>query len=323
MSGHGGNIWQAAKQQGLAPEDLLDFSANINPLGPPPFLASLLLERIADLGHYPDPSCAAARKAIAAYLSLDRQEIILGNGTSELLFALPGLLDVKRALIPVPSYIDYHTACARAGLEIRELVLDPGRDFQPDPDQLDREIRARDLVLLGQPNNPTGAMMDRGQLLALIKKHPDAWFVVDEAFAPFVPDYQSLAGSADNLIVLCSLTKIFAVAGLRLGFAWASPEIAARLGRALVPWNVNSLAQACIERCFASGRPGQGNFDLPAYLRATHELVAQERAFLTDELVRSGHWRVFPGQANFLLLALLPGPESGVALAESLLARAS
>ncbi len=319
MEAHGGNIIRLAEKCGCRQEDLLDFSANINPLGPPPFLHTLLTRHIPDLIHYPDPACTRLTKSIGDFFSLDHRQIVAGNGTSELLFQLPPLLQPKRALIPVPAYVDYDRACNRAGIAVDYFPLSPESAFQPDLDQLSSCVKPGDLVILGQPNNPTGRLIDREQLLDLIHLHPDTFFIIDEAFAGFVSSYTSVAGCADNVIVLYSLTKIFAIPGLRLGFLAASSEICCRLQENSAPWRVNTLAQVVGEACLTPNNRRLLNFSPQDYLDQSCCLIAKERAYLLDGLSKFNDLHVFPSSVNYLLLRSDNPDFSGTLLAEILL----
>ncbi len=309
MSGHGGNIWKLAKSCGCDPADILDFSANINPLGPPSGLYPHLRDHLDAITRYPDPENNRLIQALAATYGLHPGQIVAGNGTSDLLFALPRVLKCQRALIPVPSYIDYDTACRRAGLEIQTVDLKMEAGFQLDPLDLDERIEPGDLVILGQPNNPTSTLIDRQQMLELARRHPHAFFLIDEAFAGFVQGYDSLAGERDNLLVLISLTKVFAIPGLRLGFLAATPAICYRVRQAMPPWSVNGLAQLAGEFCLADKE----------HLDKSRDLVAQQREFLTDQLSRIPCLQVIPATANFLLILLRNDSIAAVELKNGLL----
>ncbi len=171
--------------------------------------------------------------------------MVVGNGSTELLFALAGVLDYARAVIPVPSYVDYAAAVRLAGRPVEEVPLAETAGFAIDWSGLDRRLRDGDLVLLGQPNNPTGLWLDRERLGRLALARPRTWFVVDEAFAGFVEGCRSMVENlGENVVVLRSLTKLYAIAGLRLGYAVARPAAAERLRARVLPWSVNALAQA-------------------------------------------------------------------------------
>ncbi|RWX47638.1 adenosylcobyric acid synthase (glutamine-hydrolysing) [Candidatus Electrothrix aarhusensis] len=318
--GHGGNIKEIAARRGCPPEDILDFSANINPIGPPNALWNVLAARMQDIVHYPDPESAKLVQALAGQYQIPAEQILPGNGTSDLLYAtlralrtvganpcvrpctsdrhrdlpLQPIERLRRAVIPVPAYIDYRQACERANIEVVPLPLSPNDDFQPNLAMIAAQLQAGDLVILGQPNNPTGRMNDREALLALADQHPEVLFLLDEAFAGFVTGYTSLAGCRENIITLCSLTKLFAVPGLRLGFLAASEELCCKIKQQLAPWSVNTLAQA-------AGKAMIGDTD---YISKTQEVVQQNREILCRALAAIPALQIVPGAADFLLIRL-------------------
>jgi cobyric acid synthase CobQ len=330
-SGHGGNIREMAARLGCSPEEILDFSANINPLGPPEYLWNVLAARMTDIVHYPDPESAELIQALAEQYRIPAEQIVPGNGTSDLLYATlralstvgtnpcvrPPLRDkdrhrglplrptgknIQRAVIPVPAYIDYRHACERAGIEVLPLPLSADDDFQPNVEQISGQLQAGDLLILGQPNNPTGRIINRDALLALADQHPDVLFLLDEAFADFVAGYTSLAGCRENIITLCSLTKLFAVPGLRLGFLAASEKLCNAIKEQLAPWSVNALAQA-------AGKAMIGDAE---YVSKTREIVRRNREILCRDLAGIPALQVVPGTADFLLIRL----ESTITAAE-------
>nr|VFJ93915.1 MAG: adenosylcobyric acid synthase (glutamine-hydrolysing) [Candidatus Kentron sp. H]VFJ94686.1 MAG: adenosylcobyric acid synthase (glutamine-hydrolysing) [Candidatus Kentron sp. H]VFK01218.1 MAG: adenosylcobyric acid synthase (glutamine-hydrolysing) [Candidatus Kentron sp. H] len=206
---HGGHIRHLARLAGCRVEELLDFSANINPLGPPSSLRRTLSRHLETVTHYPDPDCRALREAIAHVTALPPEEIVCGNGSTELLYTLPlafsqgetstgdplSAAPIRRAILPVPSYLDYASAVARAGLAITPIPLDARRGFAMDWERVEKalgagtaEATSRAMVILGQPNNPSGALFDPADLLRVADRHPSTLFVVDEAFMDFVAD---------------------------------------------------------------------------------------------------------------------------------------
>ncbi|MCI5150682.1 MAG: aminotransferase class I/II-fold pyridoxal phosphate-dependent enzyme, partial [Candidatus Electrothrix sp. MAN1_4] len=203
QSGHGGNIRELATRLGCQPEEILDFSANINPFGPPEYLWNILSARMADIVQYPDPDSTELVQVLAEQYQLSAEQIVPGNGTSDLLYAclravganpcvrpslwgrgrhrdLPLQPVIQRAIIPVPAYIDYRQACERADIRVLSLPLSADDDFQPDLEEIATQLQAGDLLILGQPNNPTGRMIDRTALLTLVDQHPDVLFMLDE-----------------------------------------------------------------------------------------------------------------------------------------------
>jgi cobyric acid synthase CobQ/L-threonine-O-3-phosphate decarboxylase len=287
-----------AASLGRAPSDILDFSASINPLGPPGWLRTVISPAVSELVHYPDPHCRALAAAASKRLGVPAWEIVAGNGTSDILFALARALKSPRAVIPAPCYRDYQSACERAGTPVTLHPLKEEDGFALDVDALSREIAAAPeppAVYVARPNNPTGLDVDAGALRELAAKHPGSVFVVDEAFGSFVEGFESLAANRpDNVIVLLSLTKMFAVPGLRLGLAVAGEDMAARVRGEIAPWSVNALAQAVGARAMED----------PAFEERTRLAVGELRAGLAEGLAALPGVTVFPGAANYLLCRL-------------------
>lgn len=299
---HGGDIRSLASQAGISPEDILDFSANINPLGPPYRARAAMISSIESISNYPDICCSDLRSVIAEKYSLPEECIVPGNGTSELLFAVARTLSelCGRAVVPVPSYEDYSVAARRAGMSVVEFPLHESEDFRLNFHELKKVLKPGDAVFLGHPDNPTGIPLEVDRLTALLEEYPRCIFIVDEAFADYLPPGNSILGStASNLIVLKSLTKFYALAGLRLGFAAASPEVSRSLADQLPPWSVNSIAQAVGREILQDGE----------YELTSRKLNDSRRELLSSELKTIHELKVYPGKANYLLVRIR---ESGI-----------
>ncbi|EKO40151.1 MAG: cobyric acid synthase CobQ/L-threonine-O-3-phosphate decarboxylase [Solidesulfovibrio magneticus str. Maddingley MBC34] len=299
---HGGNLRALAAEAGRDPCDILDASASINPLGPPPWLRDVLSAGVADLVHYPDPDCTALLEAASARYGAPASHFVAGNGTSQLLFALPRCTGLARAVIPSPAYTDYAVACHKSGMDVRRLPGSEFDGFAPQLDRIEAVLRSPSMVVIASPANPTGVVTDAGAIVDLAGRHPQSLFLVDEAFADFVPGFASLAGEdrPHNVAVLLSLTKSFAVPGLRLGLLAASPDLADWVRRTLAPWSVGSLPQAVGLRALAD----------TAFLEETRAALPGLRRRLAEGLTGLG-LTVFPSQANFLLARLsLSGPNA-------------
>jgi cobyric acid synthase CobQ/L-threonine-O-3-phosphate decarboxylase len=309
-SGHGGNLNALARQSGLDRRQILDFSASINPLGPPDGLRPALAAAVDRLVDYPDPDCSELVAALAQRHGVAAEQVVVGNGSSELLFAVARAGGYRRGVIPVPCYLDYAAAVEATGREVFFHRLGEEHDFALDSHALDAVLRPEDLVFLGQPNNPTGRIFDANQFCTLAGRHAETTFVVDEAFAPFVAGYRTLIGRVpDNVIVVRSLTKFYAIPGLRLGYLVALPDRARQIRRQLAPWSVNTLAQE-------AGLVLLADDD---YARRTVTLVRQERERLTAELDALPGAHVYPGEANYLLVRISHGDFDAPCLAERLL----
>lgn len=291
---HGGNVRGMARILGCSPEEIVDFSANINPLGPPEWLRPVVSRALDAACHYPEPRAETLRRKAAKRLGRAVDAVVAGNGSSELLYAIAHVghgLGLRRAVLPVPCYGDYARACAAAGLAVEILPLSAEREFAMDWTALDELARQPAVVILGQPSNPVGTLLDPQDVVALADRHPDSVFVVDEAFADFVPGLSRLGTVArENLFVLHSLTKFYAVPGLRLGLGYGAPRLCAAVDALLPDWSVNALAQAVGERAL----------DDDTYARRGMEEVLRLREGLRLELARLG-LRVFSGHANYLL----------------------
>ncbi len=290
---HGGNIRRLAQETGRAAAEILDFSANINPLGPPVWLPELINSLIGSLVHYPDPHCTGLVKAVAETWGLREEEIVIGNGSSELLYLLPRVLETRRALIPVPAYGDYAVAASLAGLPVEKLPLQEKDHFVLNLAELEARLQGDDAVFLGQPANPTGLLCKTEELRSLAARHPRTTFVIDEAFADFTDDPDRLLQRRPaNVVVLCSLTKFYAIPGLRLGYAVAEEKITARMRELIPTWSVNTLAQAVGEKALR-------DWD---YGRRSRQAVATLRGQFSDSLLKIDGLTLYPGRANFLLL---------------------
>ncbi len=307
---HGGNITKLAAAAGKPAGDILDFSANINPLGPPEWLRPLISSLVSSLVHYPDPDCTDLVRAFSERFNVSADEVLMGNGETELLYLLPRVLGKRRAVIPVPAYADYGAAAESAGMAVLRLPLREERAFIPDIAEIESELRGDEAVFLGRPNNPTGHFLPADVLRDLAGRHPATIFVIDEAFADFVPEESLLEGERPgNLIVLRSLTKFYAIPGLRLGGVVADREIIRRLRAITPPWSVNTLAQAV----------GAAALRDAEYAKETRLYVRERREELTGELEAIPGLAVYPGTANFLLIRIDRSGLSASELARRLL----
>lgn len=307
---HGGHLRRLALESGMPESGIADFSANLNPLGPPEWLRPVIAAHVSALTHYPDPECAELLAAAASRYGAGADEVVAGNGSAEILSFLPRVLDKPRAVIPVPAYVDYTRSAALAGMKVETFPLKEEADFRLDFRELEARLSGGEAVFLGRPNNPTGDVFDAEALRTLAARHPGSVFVVDEAFGDFVEAFDSLTQRRPaNVVVLLSLTKAFAIPGLRLGCAVADAETARRIRELLPPWNVNALAQAVGAEALRDAE----------YLSRTRAYVAERRAELAAALSALPGLRVYPGAADFLLVRSdgLDAPE----LAQRLLRR--
>lgn len=296
---HGGNLAGAAREYGIAPEEFLDFSASINPLGPSQLALQSIRDNLWRISHYPDPQCRSLKEALADYLKVHPSCIALGNGAAELIYLLPRVLNTHMALIAAPTFIEYGIAVKNADGLYKNIPMPRGTGFSLPLEALIKELPAADTIFICNPNNPTGVAYPVEELLTLTNAAAQAGVtvVIDEAFMDFVNDAHkyslvTFVEKCNNLVVLYSLTKFFSIPGLRLGAAIAPLKLAERLNRARDPWSVNALAQVA----------GEAGLKDHEYMQATVEVVSREREFLFSGLARIEGIKPFPGTANFLLI---------------------
>ncbi|MEW5815593.1 MAG: cobyric acid synthase [Spirochaetota bacterium] len=312
---HGGNIRELSRLSGFPPDKLLDFSASINPLGPPDWLRPLLSRQVENLVHYPDIDARELIKTIADHFSVAEERVVVGNGSTELIYTLPRAFNLERVVIPVPAYLDYTAASRAAGLPIDSIPLVEEKNFMLDFDYLDSylgESSGYTLVFLGQPNNPTGLLFDRARFIRCAQKHEKALFCVDEAFADFVPGYVSLASEQlKNVVVVRSFTKFYAIPGLRLGASMAEPDTVQAVRNILPGWSVNTFAQAVGARALKDRE----------YAEKTRECIKSERERLSEQLASMEAFQVFESVANYLLIKIRRKDVSATTLFEFLIRR--
>ena len=303
---HGGLKPKELRKLGLTAGDVVDFSASINPLGPPPCVWEAMSS--VDLSVYPDPDCLALQEALSATLGVPPQCITIGNGSTELihLLARACLSEEDEALILSPTFGEYEVACRLTGAIVAPLYAAESRGFQWDMDSTCRLIRLKKprLVFLCNPNNPTGVYLPRSDVFKLAEATGEySLLVVDEAYIAFTQDRvdETALGLLDlgNVVVLRSMTKDYALTGLRLGYGVA-PEEVSRLLSAFQPgWSVNALAQAA----------GLAALSDSEHLDAARECVRHGKAYLEREL-QALSLKVTPSAANFLLVDV--GDAAGV-----------
>lgn len=290
---HGGVDAQALQCQGVAPETVIDFSANQSPLGPSRHVAAAMAH--ARVEQYPDRDALPLRQAIAAYHRLTPAHIVAGNGSTELirLIAQLALQPGEIALACRPTFGEYAVATQLAGGELTEYALLPGHGIDIAHFLEALEQHAPKLCWLCSPNYPTGVALAPAAIAMLVSRAPHTLFVLDEAYCDLLPAAQWTPAllAHGNLIVLRSMTKAWGLAGLRLGYALGSPALIEALLAAMPPWNVNACAQVAGIAALADRE----------HYRQTVMLLRQETSVLQHGLQTQG-WETFPSEAAFFLV---------------------
>lgn len=298
---HGGNLRQLAAQAGRPEEELLDFSASINPLGMPPAARQAIIAGIDRLGHYPDPLAGQLVTAIAEAYRVNSELLLAGNGSTELIYLALRVLKPRRVLLTAPGFGEYERAARLAGAEITWLRLSKKKGLRLEPAAFIAAMADCDLALLCNPNNPTGHALSRTEVAAIADaaKSHRCHLLLDEAFADFCPEV-SLLGHFHNshLLILRSLTKFYALPGLRLGFLLLPRRLRAAFLAHKEPWSVNTLAEAAARAALADEE----------FAHRSRRFMAEERPWLANELARHTGAKVYPATANYLLLETPRGP---------------
>lgn len=301
---HGGNLQKAAELYGREAEDFLDFSANISYLGPPPGIDQAIMKGIAVMQHYPDPRSQLLVEKIAVATKLAPDQIVVGNGSIELIYALLRGLGKQKALVLEPTFNEYARSVHMAGGEVEFIHLSRDQEWQVDLRMVAQRLSGIDLVFLCNPNNPTGQLIERTELINFIQKaqEQECLVVVDEAFLDFLEDFSErtysvldLVTFTKNLVVLRSFTKFFAIPGLRLGFCAANPALINLIKFNQEPWTVNCIAQSVGELLVADS--------LVQFRQQVRLKTETARAQMLLDLEKSCGVRCW-GQVNYLFVDL-------------------
>lgn len=301
---HGGDLEGAAEKTGRSPEEFLDFSANINPLGMPPGVRQAVVESLDRSGSYPDPFCRRLRAALAEYTGWKEDYILCGNGGADLIYRLVYALYPEKALVTAPAFAEYEEALDGIGAEITYHELGDCGLTEAILEKLTRELN---LLFLCNPNNPTGLLTEKNLLTKILARAEelDIWVCMDECFLEFVPEprkysVSDLLKEYPKLVILKSFTKLYAMPGLRLGYVLASDQhLLNWMRRAGQPWAVSEPAQAAGIAALQAEKDG--------FREKTVKYVTQERSWLKEGLSKLG-FSVLDGQANYLCFRA-PGDE--------------
>lgn len=297
---HGGNI---LSYQQLYAGRIIDYSSNINPLGPPKGLKEALFSGYDEIVAYPDIEYRHLKKSIGEYLGCRADEVVLGNGAVEIIDNIIALFN--RIIVATPCFSEY---IKRAEVKSKDVIkVSFKNDFSLDLDRIEQNIKKGDLVILGNPNNPTGRRVNKEELILLhnIVCGECAFLLLDEAFYEFCPeDYDSimLFHTSKNICIIRAATKFFALPGIRLGYAFCSPEFAEKYNELALPWNINMFANIA----------GQYIFNNLEYISATKEYIKVQREYLLSELKKINSIEVFTTRSNFILIKLLMGNEEEI-----------
>jgi threonine-phosphate decarboxylase len=299
---HGGQLRQLAAQFGIPQEDLLDFSANLNPFGPPESVLYSMWEVFSHTAYwkdYPDSGYTDLRSAFADYVGVLPSNITISNGVIPLLEAAIRATKITKCLLPVPAFIEYRKVLERCGVEVVLFPLSAEQNFNIDLQQLHIQMleHSCDALLFANPQNPSGVAMGREEVRELLDRMAGlgAHVFLDEAFIDYIPEKSltTWAPELSQVIVFRSVTKFFALAGMRVAFAIANSILTSRIEMFLSEWPVTTFAAMAAQFALQD----------QSFIRDTRHQNSEERIWLLDQLKTLG-LTVYPGQANYLLFRM-------------------
>lgn len=324
---HGGDFYHWRKTAGIAPETILDFSVNVRPDGMPDFLKAGILRTVNTLSAYPTPHAEELQELCAQIYGLKPQNFVFGNGSNELFLALAHALkekNIQRAYIFEPAFSEYRFSLEKAGIPTESIYCTPPSPILQDGiynlnapyiseererilSQMETSLQTvlpGSAVFLANPANPSGFLIPQPRLLRLIASRKDCLFIIDEAFIDYTEEKSLLFGLPQNAAAIRSLTKFYAIAGLRLGYLGCSQDLAKAVQAKLPTWNVNSFAIAA----------GKAVFEQPALAGQDAEKAKTEnnarKADLYQKLSQIQGITLYASWANYVLFSLKNIPQN-------------
>lgn len=300
---HGSDLEKIEQIYGIRKEDIISFSANVNPLGISPNLKASLANHIDVISTYPDREYTSLRTCIAAYCGSEPENILVGNGSTELISLFIQITHPKKAMILGPTYSEYEREITLEGGRTLYYPLSEENDFQLDIHEFTKKLNEDiDLLVLCNPNNPTSTCISKNDMryiLDVCKEH-NIYVMVDETYAEFADDVSAISSIPltsfyNNIIILRGTSKFFAAPGLRLGYAVTGNEdLLRQINQFKNPWMINSLAEVA----------GRLMFLDTAYIEKTRALISSERNRLYELFNASADYHPYRPQANFMLLRI-------------------
>ena len=292
MSVHGGNVHDFPSL-----ETIVDFSSSVNPFGPPARAMSAARDALDRVSRYPDPEQRAIREAFSLWLGVPGEELVFGNGASELIYAVMAAMKPRRVVVTRPTFSEYESSALTLGIPSIGVPARRDEYFAFDIDAIGKAVASGDMLVICQPNNPTGAAWNPDDLTALasICRERAAYMLADECFInlthPRVPSCLDMTGNG-HVIVLRALTKDFSAPGLRVGFVAADARVADSVRKHIQPWPLNCVGEAFATACARQPEP---------FLRASAEKISALRSRLRRGLLDLG-LEPNPSEANFILV---------------------
>lgn len=295
---HGGNVYKVAREKNIAIEDIIDFSANINPFGLSKKGELALKESWSGLLNYPDPDYVALKNELASFHKCLSSQVFLGNGAIDMIFFMTRALKPKKALVLAPTFVEYERALNAVGSHVEFYYLEEEKDFQLDLEAFLGQINGHDCIVLCNPNNPTGQLIPKETIMKVLDftKRKKINVLLDEAFMDFTDDEMAetaigLIGEYNQLFILRSITKFFAVPGLRIGYLITDNEEFAFFYQGnKEPWSINYFAETYTIHALAD----------KDYIDSTKSYMQKERVNFYEALSKLPYLHVYKSQGNYL-----------------------
>ena len=301
IDGHGGNIYKMAVKLACNPDEIIDMSSNVNPLGTMPGLFTFLKDNIQAIGRLPEADSKTSINAFAFRYDLDPGLVLAGNGTTQFIYSIPQALNIKKALILGPTYADYADACKMNNADYCYLISEESKSFAPDVNHIEDNLSGCDTVFICNPNNPTGALIPASELELLCRSRPDIYFVIDESYMLFVKSGEKksmISLGLPNVIILNSMSKVFKIPGLRIGFLISSKEIIKKLEPFMLPWSVNGIAQTAVLYLMEKRN------EVDNFIKKTRDFIETEKKVFIEKFENTSSIKLFPGTTTFILAHL-------------------
>lgn len=302
----GGSIQAVMKRYNLDRKRIIDFSSNVNPLGPSSAAVKAAKQSLSRIDHYPDPLSTQLRRAIARYHGIAPEQVLCGSGSLNLIHLVPRALKPGKVVIPIPTFTEYAAAVDAAGGEVVPFRLKERNGYHVDPVEMAFALKGMDMAFLCNPNEPTGMLISRDEMSEIMRSAVEqgVQLVVDEAFMDFCDSSNMIKAAAQstNLICIRTFTTFFGMPGLRVGYAVSNESTIRALREAQEYWAASVPAeQAAIAALNDWG-----------YIKKTRRVIENERERLLSALRVLPGVETFPGAANFILIKLTSGDASGL-----------
>jgi threonine-phosphate decarboxylase len=277
--------------------DILDFSSNINPLGPSPKVLKTMKNQLKTIKIYPDSDSLNLRKDLQVYTKIPLSKIVVGNGATEIIYNFCKAFLTKKTpvLLPIPTFGEYEAASKLAGAKVEFYKT---MNLKKDIDNFILKLPTNGSIFICNPNNPTGHILSKSDLKKIIQaaNKKSTLVFVDECFIELVPNYDesiiSLVKKFDNLFVLRSLTKSYGLAGIRIGYGIGTKKLISILNQIKIPWNVSGLAQHAASAAIST----------PNYLDKTKKVIQTELNYLKNNISKLENFECFDSVTNFILV---------------------